>query len=77
MPYAAKSPEIARAVLTTAGTIPASADRARVLVTLAGSGAVRGTALRDAYLKVASQIPSSSDMRHALEALMGTDPTPR
>ena len=69
VPYAAKSPEIARAVLTTAGTVPSSGDRARVLVALAGSGAVRDAALRDAYLKTASEIPSSSDMRDALQAL--------
>ena len=69
VPYAAKSTEIARAVLTTAGTVPSSGDRARVLVALAGSGAVRDAALRDAYLKTASEIPSSSDMRDALQAL--------
>ena len=69
VPYAVKSPEITRAVLTTAGQVASSGDRARVLVALAGSGAVRDAALRDAYLKVASEIPSSSDMRQALEAL--------
>jgi beta-lactamase regulating signal transducer with metallopeptidase domain len=69
VPNAAKSSEITRAVLTTAAGVPSSGDRARVLVALAGSGAVRDAALRDAYLKVASQIPSSSDMREALEAL--------
>jgi len=71
VPYAAKSPEITRAVLTTAGTVPSSGDRAHVLVTLARSGALRDTALRDAYLKVASEIPASSDMREALQALTG------
>jgi hypothetical protein len=71
VPYAAKSPETTRAVLTAAGTVPSSNDRARVLVTLARSGAVRDAALRDAYLKVASEIPASSDMRDALQALTG------
>ena len=70
-PFAAKSPAIARAVITAAGTVPSSGDRSRVLVSLAGSGAVRGAALRDAYLKTASEIPSSIDMRRALEALTG------
>jgi hypothetical protein len=51
--------------------VPSSGDRSNVLVSLAGSGAVRGVALRDAYLKVASEIPSSSDMRRALVALNG------
>jgi hypothetical protein len=69
VPYAAKSPDIARAVLTATGTVPASSDRARVLVAVAKSGAVRDAALRDAYLKVAAEIPSSSDMRAALQAL--------
>lgn len=71
VPFAARSPDITRAVLTTAGAVPSSGDRARVLVALAGSGAVRDAALRDAYLKVASEIPSSSDMRDALQALTG------
>ncbi|HKP16421.1 MAG TPA: M56 family metallopeptidase [Gemmatimonadaceae bacterium] len=69
MPYAAKSPSITRSVLAAAGTVPSSGDRARVLIALAGSGALRDTALRDAYLKVASEIPASSDMRDALQAL--------
>jgi len=51
--------------------VPASGDRANVLVALAGSGAVRGAALRDAYLKAASEIASSTDMRRALVALTG------
>jgi len=71
VPFAAKSPEITRAVLAAAGTVPSSSDRARVLITLAKSGAVRDPALRDAYLKVASEIPASSDMRDALQALTG------
>ena len=71
VPFAAKSPEITRAVLAAAGTVPSSGDRARVLVTLARSGALRDAALRDAYLKVASEIPASSDMRDALQALTG------
>ena len=69
VPYAAKSADVTRAVLATAGEVPSSGDRARVLVALAGTGAVRDATLRDAYLKVASEIPSSSDMRQALEAL--------
>jgi hypothetical protein len=71
VPFAAKSAAITRAVLTAAGDVPSSGDRSNVLVTLAGSGAVRGTALRDAYLKVASEIPASTDMRRALLAITG------
>jgi hypothetical protein len=69
VPYAAKSPETTRALLTSTGQVASSGDRARVLVAVAGSGAVREAALRDVYLKAASEIPSSSDMRQALEAL--------
>jgi hypothetical protein len=71
VPYAVKSPDVTRAVLAAAGTIPSSSDRANVLVSLAKSGAIRDAALRDAYLKVASEIPSSSSMREALQALAG------
>jgi hypothetical protein len=71
VPFAAKSPAIAQAVIAAAGTVPSSGDRANVLVALAGSGAVRGAALRDAYLAAASEIASSTDMRRALVALTG------
>ena len=68
-PFAAKSPAIARAVITAAGAVPSSGDRSRVLVSLAGSGAVRGAALRDAYLRPPRRSRPRSDMRRALEAL--------
>jgi hypothetical protein len=71
VPYAAKSPEVTRAVLAAAATVPSSGDRAHVLVALAKSGAVHDAALRDLYLKVASEIASSTDMREALQALAG------
>jgi hypothetical protein len=71
VPYAAKSAETALATIETASAIASSSDRARVLVALAGAGAVRTQALRDAYLRVTKDIPSSTDMRHALEAIAG------
>lgn len=70
-PFAAKSSAIAQSVIASSATVPASGDRSRVLVALARSGAVRSAPLRDAYLKTASEIPSSIDMRRALEALAG------
>ena len=69
VPYAAKSTEVARAVLAGTATVPSSSDRSRVLVALASTGAIRGNALRDAYLEATSAIPASDDMRRALDAL--------
>ena len=69
VPFASKSSEIATSVIAAAATVPSSTDRARVLVALAASGAVRTTGLRDAYLEVTSKIESSTEMRRALEAL--------
>ena len=69
VPFAGKSAELSQAIIATARKIPGSGDRARVLVALAGSGALRTSALRDAYLKAASEIPGAGDMRRALEAL--------
>jgi beta-lactamase regulating signal transducer with metallopeptidase domain len=69
VPYATRSPDVARALIVTSENVPSSSDRSRVLVTIAASGAVKGKALRDAYLKSAAGIGGSEDMRHALEAL--------
>jgi len=69
VPFAAKSNDIALATIEAAGEIPASSDRAGVLVALAGTGAVRTSAVRDAYLRATKDIASSIDARHALEAL--------
>ena len=67
--YAAKSSDVALGVLTASAHIASSADRSNVLIALADAGAIRTPALRDAYLRVAQDIPSSSDMRNTLEAL--------
>ena len=69
VPFAAKSNEIALATIETAGRIASSGDRTRVLVALADARAVRTQAVRDAYLRVTREIPSSSDARRALEAI--------
>ncbi len=69
VPFAAKSTAIAAKVIAAARTVPGSGDRARVLVALAGSEALRTSALRDRYLKAASEIPGAGDMRLALDAL--------
>jgi hypothetical protein len=66
--YASRSEEHARAILETARRIASSGDRADVLVHLADAGGVRTPALRDQFVKVAMEIPSSGDMRRVLEA---------
>jgi hypothetical protein len=67
--YAAKSADVALAVINTSAHIASSGDRSNVLVALADTGAIRTTTLHDAYLRAAQDIPSSSDMRRVLEAL--------
>jgi len=69
VPFAAKSSDIALATIESAGEIASSSDRSGVLVALAGAGAVRTPAVRDAYLRVTRDIASSTDARHALEAI--------
>ena len=69
VPFAARSNEIGLATIETAGRLASSGDRSRVLVALAGAGAVRAQTVRDAYLRATREIPSSSDARRALEAI--------
>jgi hypothetical protein len=69
IPFAAKSSDVAMGVITTSSRIASSNDRSNVLVALAEAGALRSSVLRDAYLRAAQDIPSSSDMRRVLEAL--------
>ncbi len=67
MGYAAGSEDVARAVIRASLDIPASGDRAAVLLDLVNIGAIRTTALRDALMK-ATQGLASGDMRNVLEA---------
>ena len=67
--YAAKSSDVALGVITTSAHVASSGDRSDVLVSLANAGAIRSATLRDAYLRAARELPSSGDMRSALEAL--------
>ncbi|HEV7990185.1 MAG TPA: M56 family metallopeptidase [Gemmatimonadaceae bacterium] len=69
VPFAAKSNEIALAVIEATSHIASSGDRSNVLVALADAGAVKTDAARDAYLRAAKDIPSSSDARGVLEAI--------
>jgi len=69
IPFAAKSNDVALAIIAADTLVASSTDRSDVLIALAGSGAIRTPATRDAYLRVAQGIPSSTDMRNALEAL--------
>jgi hypothetical protein len=69
--YATRSEDHTRAILETSRYIASSGDRAEVLIGLANAGGLRTPALRDLYLKAASEIPSSGDMRRVLEAAAG------
>jgi beta-lactamase regulating signal transducer with metallopeptidase domain len=69
IPFAEKSNEVAIAIIEAVRKIASSGDRSNVLIALAGRGAVRTPAARDAYLRTVQDIPSSTDMRNALEAL--------
>ena len=69
VPYAVKSSKIALSIMTTASVIASSGDRADVFVALADVGAVRSQLLRNEYLTLAKEIPASSDIRRALEAI--------
>jgi beta-lactamase regulating signal transducer with metallopeptidase domain len=69
VPYAVKSDKTALSIMTSASAIASSSDRADVFVALADGGAIRSQLLRDEYLMIAKEIPSSSDMRRALESL--------
>ncbi|MBW8768377.1 MAG: M56 family metallopeptidase, partial [Gemmatimonadetes bacterium] len=66
IPFAAKSNDVALAILAADTLVASSTDRSNVLIALAGSGAVRTPAVRDAYLRAVQGIPSSTDMRNAL-----------
>jgi hypothetical protein len=69
IPFAVKFNEVALAVIVADTTVASSTDRSNVLIALAERGAIRTPALRDAYLRALQGIPSSTDMRNALEAL--------
>jgi beta-lactamase regulating signal transducer with metallopeptidase domain len=69
VPFAAKSTDVALAVIDAASHIASSGDRSNVLVALADAGAVKTSATHDAYLGAAKDIPSSGDMRRVLEAI--------
>jgi hypothetical protein len=66
--YANRSEDHTRAIIETARRISSPGDRAAVLVSLADAGGLRTPALRDLYLRAASEIGSSGDMRRVLEA---------
>jgi hypothetical protein len=66
--YANRSDDHVRAILETARYVASSGDRSDVLIHVADAGGLRTPVLRDLYLKIASEIPSSGDMRRVLEA---------
>jgi hypothetical protein len=69
VPHAVRSDKVALSIMTSSSAIASSADRANVFVALADAGAVRTQLLRDEYLTFVKEIPASSEIRRALEAL--------
>jgi beta-lactamase regulating signal transducer with metallopeptidase domain len=67
MGYAASSNEVALAVAQATSDVASSGDRAAVLVQLADIGALRTSAVRDAYMRAAQNL-ASGDMSTVLQA---------
>jgi hypothetical protein len=55
-------------LIDAARNIPSSGDRADVLISLAGSGALKSPKVRDAFFDVATSIPSNGDRSRVLES---------
>ena len=70
MGYAAANEKVAYAVATAAADVPASGDRAAVLLRLADVGALRTPRVRDAYMR-ASEGMAPSDAARVLRAAAG------
>ena len=70
VPFAAKSDELAMAILDLARTVPSSPDRSDVLTALVESGAVRSTDVRESFADVLLTIPSQQDRQRVARAAM-------
>ena len=68
IPYAGRSPGIARQVIETARAVASSGDRSSVLISLVSSGALQTKELKDAFLDAVAEIPSEGDRSRVLRA---------
>ncbi|MEO7455802.1 MAG: M56 family metallopeptidase [Gemmatimonadaceae bacterium] len=68
LPYAAKSPAVAKRVLESTGRIASSGDRAAVLIASTWNGMLSTKALREQFLDIAGGVPSEGDRTRVLQA---------
>lgn len=70
VPFAAKSDELAIAILDMARMVPSSPDRSDVLTALVESGAVRSNDVRESFADVLQTIPAEQDRQRVARAAM-------
>ena len=70
VPFAAKSDELAIAVLDLARVVPSSPDRSDVLTALVEGGAVRSNDVRESFADVLQTIPAEQDRQRVARAAM-------
>ena len=68
VPYAAKSDQIANAIIETSRVVPSSPQRSDVLTALVESGAVRSNAVRENFVDATQDIPGENDRRKVMRA---------
>jgi hypothetical protein len=68
VPYAAKSEDVASAIIEVARLMPSSPDRSEVLTTLVESGALKSEDVRTAFVEATMEIPGVSDRQRAIRA---------
>ena len=70
VPFAAKSDELAMAILDLARGVPSSPDRSDVLTALVEGGAVRSNDVRESFADVLQTIPGEQDRQRVARAAM-------
>ena len=70
VPYAAKSDDIANAIIDVARMVPSSPDRSDVLTALVEGGAVRSNDVREQFADALQSIPSDQDRQRVARAAM-------
>ena len=70
VPFAAKSDELALAILELSRIVPSSPDRSDVLTALVESGAVRSNDVQESFADVLQTIPGEQDRQRVARAAM-------
>ena len=68
VPYAAKSDDIANAIIEVARIVPSSPDRSDVLTALVQSGAIRTSEARENFADALRDVPSEQDRQRVARA---------